>query len=114
MAVAQVRPAEFDDWLSAVQASGPVMVLDVREAWEVATAQLPPQGFEVRHVPMGQVPQQCNAWSPNAPVACLCHHGARSQRVAEFLAAQGFTQVVNISGGIARWAQERDPSVPSY
>ena len=49
-----------------------------------------------------------------AVVACLCHHGARSQRVASFLAAQGFTHVANIAGGIDAWSAERDPRVPRY
>jgi rhodanese-related sulfurtransferase len=47
-------------------------------------------------------------------VACLCHHGARSQRVAMFLNANGFADVANIAGGIAAWSQEVDPAVPSY
>jgi rhodanese-related sulfurtransferase len=47
-------------------------------------------------------------------VACLCHHGARSQRVAMFLAQQGFGEVANIAGGIDAWSAERDPSVPRY
>jgi rhodanese-related sulfurtransferase len=34
--------------------------------------------------------------------------------VANFLIHQGFTQVVNIHGGIHAWSQERDPAVPVY
>ena len=48
------------------------------------------------------------------PIACLCHHGIRSQRVAQFLAQNGFEHVVNIAGGIDAWSAELDPAVPHY
>jgi len=48
------------------------------------------------------------------PIACLCHHGSRSQHVANFLKENGFETVVNISGGIHAWSNEVDPSVPQY
>jgi rhodanese-related sulfurtransferase len=48
------------------------------------------------------------------PIACLCHHGARSQRVAMFLAHQGYTDVANVAGGIDAWSRERDPGIPLY
>jgi len=47
-------------------------------------------------------------------VACLCHHGARSMRVAAFLAGNGFTQVANIAGGIDAWSIELDPALARY
>ncbi|MBU2287567.1 MAG: hypothetical protein KKC85_14185 [Gammaproteobacteria bacterium] len=47
-------------------------------------------------------------------IACLCHHGARSQRVAAFLAQNGFAEVANVAGGIDAWSAERDPAVPRY
>jgi rhodanese-related sulfurtransferase len=34
--------------------------------------------------------------------------------VVHFLMQQGFTQVVNIQGGIHAWAVEHDPRVPVY
>ena len=33
---------------------------------------------------------------------------------AEFLAAQGFDRVWNLSGGIAQWSADVDPSVAAY
>ena len=63
---------------------------------------------------MGEIPARLAELDAATPVACLCHHGARSQRVAQFLAGNGFTQVANIAGGIDAWSAERDPSVPRY
>jgi len=43
-----------------------------------------------------------------------CHHGGRSQAAAEHFARLGFTNVVNMSGGIDAWATEVDPDTPRY
>jgi rhodanese-related sulfurtransferase len=110
--IPQVRPSEFDDWLQA-QAQPPLL-LDVREPWEVQTAAVAPQGFEVLAIPMNEIPARLAELPPGRPIACLCHHGARSQRVAQFLEHQGYQDVANIAGGIELWSRERDPAVPRY
>ena len=89
-------------------------MLDVREPWEVALASIQPAGFELRAIPMSSVPAQLAALDPERPVACLCHHGARSQNVALFLERSGFERVANIAGGINAWSGECDPAVPRY
>lgn len=111
----QVRPAELAAWIRSHAAGGAsVVVLDVREPAELSTASIKPDGFELVAMPMNEIPQRLSELDPGRPVACLCHHGARSQRVAMFLNANGFTQVANIAGGIAAWTLEVDSSVPSY
>jgi rhodanese-related sulfurtransferase len=110
--ISQVRPADWNDWLQA-QPARPLL-LDVREPWEVQTAHVAPDAFDVVTIPMNEVPARLAELPQDRPIACLCHHGARSQRVAMFLAHQGYTDVANIAGGIDAWSQERDPSVPRY
>ena len=114
--IAQVSPAHFAAWRD--QASAAPVVLDVREPWELQTAAVTPDGFTLLHVPMQSIPAQLVALQKNyradQPIACLCHHGIRSQQVAMYLAQQGFTDVVNLQGGIAAWAQQLDNSVPQY
>jgi rhodanese-related sulfurtransferase len=44
----------------------------------------------------------------------LCHHGARSRHVTEFLRAHGFPAATNVQGGIAAWAEHIDPSMARY
>ncbi|HYF19641.1 MAG TPA: rhodanese-like domain-containing protein [Ramlibacter sp.] len=108
----QVRPSQLDDWLAAQGGNG--VVLDVREVPELRAASVAPAGFELVTIPMNEVPARLAELDPDRPVACLCHHGARSMRVAMFLAGNGFGQVANIAGGIDAWSLERDPSVPRY
>lgn len=110
----QVRPSELAAWLQAHAGDAPPVVLDVREPLELRAASVAPAGFELVHIPMNQVPARLAELDPARPVACLCHHGARSQRVAMFLAANGFDTVANVAGGIDLWSQELDPAVPRY
>lgn len=44
----------------------------------------------------------------------FCHHGGRSQQVAQYLGAQGYTNVANMLGGIDEWARRIDPSLSRY
>jgi rhodanese-related sulfurtransferase len=111
--IAQVRPSEFDAWRQSQ--GGRALLLDVREPWEVQAASVPPQqDFDLVAIPMNQIPARLAELPQDRPIACLCHHGARSQRVALFLAQQGYGDVANIAGGIDAWSRERDPGVPLY
>lgn len=108
-----IRPSQLHAWL-ATHASLRPMVLDVREPWECDTASIRAPDIEVRYIPMGQLMEQLVTLDANRPVACLCHHGARSMQVALFLQQQGFACVANITGGIHAWSQECDQAVPTY
>jgi rhodanese-related sulfurtransferase len=111
----QVRPADLADWIAAQSGEGGLpVVLDVREPRELAAASVRPESFELVAIPMGQIPARLADLDPQRPVACLCHHGGRSLRVAMFLGGQGFDHVANIAGGIDAWSLELDPAVPRY
>jgi rhodanese-related sulfurtransferase len=111
----QVRPAELDAWLQAQPPGTTPLVIDVREPWELQTASVKPEaGFELLAIPMSQIPGRLGEIDSSRSVAVLCHHGNRSQRVAMFLAGQGYTRLANIAGGIDAWSGERDSAVPRY
>ncbi len=92
----------------------PVLLLDVREPWEVELARIQPEGFEWRHVAMGEIVQRLDELDRMQPIVCYCHHGMRSLQVVAFLSRQGFDVVYNLAGGTDAWSQEIDPSVPRY
>jgi rhodanese-related sulfurtransferase len=52
--------------------------------------------------------------STNRPLVVICHLGARSQRVVDFLRNAGFDNAVNLDGGIEAWACEIDRSMRRY
>lgn len=109
-----VRPAQLSAWFATAPEGSMPLVLDVREPWELQTASVRADGFELVAIPMGELSARLAELDPARPTACLCHHGARSQRVALFLEHNGFSQLVNIAGGIDAWSAELDPAVPRY
>ena len=123
--IAQLDPSDFAAWreraAAAISAVAPValpVVLDVREPWEVQTASVKEDGFALVCIPMREVPARLAALQAahgaDHPMACLCHHGMRSQQVANYLAQNGFGEVVNLRGGIDAWSQQVDASVARY
>jgi len=109
----QVRPADLSAWIQA-QPGGRAVVLDVREPWELQTASVRAEGFELLAIPMNEIPARIGELDAALPVACLCHHGGRSLQVARFLAQNGFKHLANVAGGINAWSAERDATVPRY
>ncbi len=86
------------------------VLLDVREGWELDVARLDP----CMHIPLGELPARVTEIPRGATVYVMCHAGIRSMAAARVLAAAEFADVRNVRGGIAAWAAEVDPSVPSY
>jgi sulfur-carrier protein adenylyltransferase/sulfurtransferase len=86
-----------------------IFVLDVREPHEYQIANI---GGTL--IPMNQVPQRLAEIDRNREIVVQCRSGARSQRVAEFLAAQGYPNVKNLAGGILAWSDQIDPKIPKY
>jgi rhodanese-related sulfurtransferase len=111
--IEQVLPAALNEWFDRSKAA-PHVVLDVREPWEVQTASVKPKGFTLLPIPMNEVPSRLGELDTDARIACLCHHGSRSQHVAAFLVRHGYEAVANVAGGIDAWSLQRDTSVPRY
>lgn len=85
------------------------VLLDVREPFEVATANID----GAVPIPMGEVIGRIDDLPRDRTVVCLCHHGGRSAQVANYLAGEGF-DVVNVAGGIDQWSISHDPDIPRY
>lgn len=91
-----------------------VLLLDVREPWEVQLARIDLPGAASLHMPMQQIPQRLAELQPTQPVVCICHHGARSAQVVAFLERHGHAQVYNLAGGVDAWSTQVDRAVPRY
>ena len=83
-------------------------VLDVREARELDVCRL--EG--ALHIPMADVPARTDDLPTDQLLVVMCHHGARSQMVVDFLRNAGFDNAVNLDGGIDAWACDIDQSTP--
>jgi sulfur-carrier protein adenylyltransferase/sulfurtransferase len=86
-----------------------VFLLDVREPYEYQIAQI---GGTL--IPQNDVPNRLADIPRDREIVVQCRSGARSQRIAELLKQSGYTQVVNLAGGILAWADEIDPKVQKY
>ncbi|MGA2535345.1 MAG: molybdopterin-synthase adenylyltransferase MoeB [Terracidiphilus sp.] len=86
-----------------------VFLLDVREPYEFQIAQI---GGTL--IPQNDVPQRLAEIPRDREIVVQCRSGARSQRIAEFLKQSGYTDVVNLAGGILAWSDEIDPRIQKY
>lgn len=96
----------------ALQQSAPdrTAIIDVREPHELDICRV--AGAE--SIPMRQIPEHVATLPRDKHLLIMCHAGGRSLRVTQYLRAQGFTAVSNITGGIDAWATEIDPSLARY
>jgi sulfur-carrier protein adenylyltransferase/sulfurtransferase len=86
-----------------------VFVLDVREPYEYQIANI-----GAKLIPQNDVPKHLDEIDRNREVVVHCRSGQRSQRIAEYLAQQGYGNVKNLAGGILAWADEIDPKMQKY
>jgi rhodanese-related sulfurtransferase len=106
-AVTQIDPAGLK---AHMDAGGSFCLLDVREPWEVALAQIAGSVC----IPLDEIPQRWKELDADSEIIVMCKRGGRSQRAADFLAAHGFARVWNLHGGIDAWARDIDPEVGEY
>ncbi len=86
-------------------------LIDVREADEWALVRLP----EAELIPLSTFQLRATQeLDPDETIILYCHHGMRSARAQGFLKAQGYKEVLNLTGGIDAWAVQVDPSMKRY
>lgn len=85
-------------------------ILDVRKPHEVAIVAL---DYDAA-VPHEDVGDNLDDIPKDRPVLVHCKMGGRSAKAAEVLARAGYTDVTNMEGGIAAWAEQIDTSLPTY
>jgi rhodanese-related sulfurtransferase len=104
----EIAPEELK---SLLESHSDVVVLDVREQWELDTAKM----AHSKHIPMNEIParygQELDAVKHTVVV---CHHGVRSMNVTMWLRRQGYDKVQSLAGGIDAWARRIDPTVGVY
>jgi rhodanese-related sulfurtransferase len=104
----EITPAELKQRLDK---GDDIQIVDVREDNEVAIGRIP----DSIHIPLGQILGRMNEIDPNRETVVHCKMGGRSARAIDALQRSGFQgKLVNLKGGILRWSDEVDPSVPKY
>lgn len=76
-------------------------ILDVRTPEEYAAYHIPGSIL----IPLQELAERYEGeLSPDDEIICVCEHGNRSQRAADFLEAQGYTNVADMLSGMAGWS----------
>ncbi|MCU1599550.1 MAG: moeB, partial [Frankiales bacterium] len=89
-----------------------IFLVDVREPAEWEIVQIPgatliPKGEFLNGNALGDMPQ-------DKEIVVYCKSGIRSAEVLATLKAAGMTNSVHVQGGVIAWANQVDPSLPTY
>ncbi len=79
-------------------------LVDVREAEEHAEVNI---GGKL--IPLSEFEQRWQEVPREGPVYIYCRSGRRSRTALEFLKKQGYTNAMNVTGGILAWLNEVNP-----
>lgn len=92
---------EVDPTYVAQAASNGAHLIDVRTEAEVAQGMID----GAVHIPLHLLPLRAADIPQDKPVVIYCRTGARSSQACAFMAAQGFDNMHNLSGGLQSWAR---------
>ena len=105
-AIPELTPRELAARLAV---GSDVALIDVREPYEWQIGRID----GARLIPLGQLPAQVSSLDSTRDIVVYCRSGVRSADAARQLRAAGF-RVSNLAGGILRWSDDVDPSIPKY
>ena len=105
--VKQLTPEQLK---ASLDKNNPVLLLDVREPWEYEICHID----ESVNISMSQIPSSLEQFDPEKEIVLICHHGIRSQQVANYLADKGFNKINSLDGGIDAWAKSIDQTMAQY
>jgi adenylyltransferase/sulfurtransferase len=106
----QVKSITVGELKARRDAGDDLVLLDVRDPheWEISSIS------EELRIPKSQVVARSTEIPRDHEVVVYCRTGVRSRDSIVMLQNQGFTNLVNLKGGITAWAREVDPSLPIY
>lgn len=77
----------------------PKYIMDVREPNEYKNGFIP----GAVNVPLSQLSARINALPKDKPLYLYCQSGMRSKQAARILAKKGYSNLINLKGGIMSW-----------
>ena len=87
-----------------------VFILDVREPQEHRICAIPGSTL----IPLGDLPARLHELEGRGEMIVHCKSGVRSAKAVKLLRDAGFAGAKNLRGGILRWIDAVDPSLPKY
>jgi rhodanese-related sulfurtransferase len=100
-----------EDLHHRLQAGDDLQLVDVREDMEFDYCHLP--GSQL--VPLSELTRRTTEIRSDGPVVLICHHGVRSMQALAYLQQRlGYQNLLSLRGGVAAWAEQVDPTFPTY
>src|SRR4051812_1661156 len=93
-----------------IDAGENLFVLDVRNPNEFQICRIPGTTL----LPLPELPARFAEVPKDREVIVHCKSGMRSAKAIEFLKGQGYSKLLNLTGGILGWAEKVDPGMPRY
>ncbi len=105
--VPEIEPRELSELLKS---GASLDLIDVREPheWEIGRID------GARLIPLGVFPGHLGEFDTGREIIVHCRSGVRSATAVRQLQAAGHTKVRNLAGGILRWSDDVDPTIPKY
>jgi len=103
----EITPVELKKKLDAGETP---FILDVREPNEYQINKIAGSTL----IPLGELPRRYQELPRDRQIIAQCKMGGRSAKAQDFLKTVGFTDVLNLKGGILEWIDKVDPSQPKY
>ena len=87
-----------------------LLILDVRDPheWEIAAID------GTLRIPLGDLLEHMGEIDQAREIVVHCKTGPRSTKAIRVLKQHGYSKLINMQGGITAWAEEIDPSMPTY
>ena len=73
-----------------------IQIIDVREEWEQPKIET----LNAVNIPMQSIPQNLGKIDKDKKVVIYCQHGVRSLHAIDYLKQQGYSNLINLTGGI--------------
>jgi len=105
----QMTAVELQDYLATGVSA---VKIDVREAHELQNGVMD----GAIHIPMQTIPDKLAELEnhKNDPIILICRSGMRSDQVGQYMEQLGYTNLINLVGGMNGWAAEIDSSMRVY
>lgn len=93
------KPISAEELKNRLAQRDSIMVVDVREASEYATGHIP----GARLIPLSTFPGGAKGLPKDVTIVLVCRSGNRSARAYKMLEQQGYSNLLNMTGGMLAW-----------
>ncbi len=104
--VNEISVTELNEW---IEIGKDFQLIDVREPHEYEIVNL---GAQL--IPLGSIQGNTDKIHKDKPVVVHCKSGGRSAKAIEALSDKGYTNLINLKGGVLAFAKEIDTTLTTY